>query len=187
MTVLNIVVVDATTRDMPEVAVRQRARDLDVAELRQPWFRALVMDLFETLYATPGGIGLAAPQVGVLLRVAVIALRDGTPPLVLVNPSYEPSGDGRSIEDERCLSVPDFAAPVPRYAEIRVRYLNQYAQPQDRVEQGFLARAMQHEIDHLDGVLCIDRVDDKSQIRPETGGYPGRQTARLAGELFGEL
>jgi peptide deformylase len=185
MTLLNIVIVNATTRDLADVAVRRRGRDLEAAELAQPWFRGLVTDLFETLFATPGGIGLAAPQVGVLLRVAVISLRDATPPLVLVNPSYEPADDSVQAEDERCLSVPDFAAPVPRYAAIRVRYLDQRGQLQERTERGFLARVMQHEIDHLDGVLCIDRVADKASIRAETGGYAARQAGRTAGELFG--
>jgi peptide deformylase len=184
MAPLNIVVVSATTRDSKDVAVRLPARNLDREELAQPWFRSLVVDLFEALYATPGGIGLAAPQVGVLLRVAVIALRDGTPPIVLVNPSYEPADGTIQTEDERCLSVPDFAAPVPRYSAIRVRYLDQHGEAHDRVEGEFLARVMQHEIDHLDGVLCIDRVADKRLIRAETGGYPHRQAERLAGDLF---
>ncbi len=184
MAPLNIVVVNATTRDMADVAVRRPARGLEPFELEQPWFRLLVRDLFETLYATPGGIGLAAPQVGVLLRVAVIALRDGTPPLVLVNPSYEPAEGATQTEDERCLSVPDFAAPVPRYVAVRVRFLDQHGAVQNRVEREFLARVMQHEIDHLDGILCIDRAE-KGLIRAETSGHPARQAVRVCDDLFG--
>jgi peptide deformylase len=183
---LNIVVVNATTRDSPDVAVRRPARELRPDELGEHWFRDLVADLFESLYATPGGIGLAAPQVGVLLKVAVISLRDGTPPLVLVNPSYEPDGEAMDVIDERCLSVPDFAAPVPRYLSIRARYIDQHGQSHEALQGDFLARVMQHEIDHLNGILCIDRVADKSLIRAETGGYPERQAARVADELFNE-
>lgn len=183
MAPLNIVVVNATTRDMPEAAVRQRSRDLVPGEIEQGWFRDLVRDLFEALYATAGGIGLAAPQAGVLLRVAVIALTDGTPPLVLVNPSYEPAGPEVLTEDERCLSVPDFVAPITRYAAIRVRYLDHRGTAHDRTQRDFLARVMQHEIDHLDGMLCIDRAE-RPQIRAESGGYAGRHAVRTAEDLF---
>lgn len=183
MAPLSIVVVNATTRDMAEVAVRQPARNLDPDEVRQPWFRDLVRDLFEALYATAGGVGLAAPQVGLLLRVAVIALTDGTPPLVLVNPTYEPAGPEVHAEDERCLSVPAFVAAVPRYAAIRVRYLDQHGASHDRIERDFLARVMQHEIDHLDGILCIDRAEN-GLIRPEGIGYAGRHAVRVVDDLF---
>lgn len=184
MTLFNIVAVNSTVRDFADVAVRRPGRNLTAEELEQPWFRTFVGDLFETLYATAGGIGLAAPQVGVLLRVAVIALHDGSAPLVLVNPSYRPAGAETELLDERCLSLPDFASPVQRYRHIQVQYLDQLGAQHDSVVEDFLARVMQHEIDHLDGILCIDRVADKGAIRAESGGYPARQAQRTLGELF---
>lgn len=186
MATLNIVAVNATTRDFADVAVRRPARELSLEEIAEPRFRALVCDMFAALYATPGGIGLAAPQVGVLLKLAIISLRDGTAPLVLVNPSYEPYGDATDVVDERCLSVPEFAAPVPRYVQVGVRYLDQHAEQHEAVQGDFLARVMQHEIDHLNGILCIDRVTDKRLIRRDADGYAERQAARVALDLFGD-
>ena len=184
MSLLSIVTVSSTTRDLPDVAVRRPARDVTESELRHPWFFTFVGDMFETLYATQGGIGLAATQVGVLLRVTVVALRDGTAPLVLVNPTYEPVGDALEVLDERCLSVPDFAGAVGRFAEIRARYLDYRGRPCDASATGLLARVMQHEIDHLDGTLYVDRIPDKSGIRSESGGFPARQAQQTMDDLL---
>ena len=183
MSVLNVVTVNSTVRDFADAAVRHRARDLTPSELRQPWLRVLAGDLFETLFDMAGGIGLAATQTGVLLRIAVIALRDGSKPIVLVNPSYEPAGPGTDTADERCLSVPGFAAAVPRYTSIRASFVDLGGKRHETLQEGFLARVMQHEIDHLDGILCIDRVADKTAIRAESGGYPARQAARAIEEI----
>jgi peptide deformylase len=186
MTRLNIVTVNETVRDLPDVAVRRAARDVRADEHASAWLRTLIGDLFETLYDTPGGIGLAAPQAGVLLRIAVIDLRDGNPPRVLINPSYRPDGDETEDADERCLSVPDFAGPVSRFRQIAVEYLDHRGAKRSESASDLLARVMQHEIDHLDGILCIDRIADKSLIRPESGGYPARQASRTVGGLFAD-
>lgn len=185
MSVLSIVTVNATTRDLGDVAVRKAGRDSTPEELGSGWLRQFISDMFEALYATAGGIGLAAPQVGVLLRVAVIALRDGTPPLVLINPSYRAAGEEEETADERCLSAPDFAGAVRRPAEIRVDYIDHLARQHDLIVQGFLARAMQHEIDHLDGILYLDRMAEKREIRTEIGGFPARQAERTMEGLQG--
>jgi peptide deformylase len=184
MTVLHVVIVNATVRDSADVAVRQPARDLRPEEIASAWCRDLIADLFETLYGTPGGIGLAAPQVGVLLRLAVIDLRDGGPPRVLINPSYRAAGDERETADERCLSVPDFAGEVSRPRQVEVNFLDHRGIAHQESAADFPARVMQHEIDHLDGILCIDRVADKSLVRPESGGYPARQAQRTTSSLF---
>jgi peptide deformylase len=186
MTALHIMTVNATVRDLADVAVRCAARDLRADEIDAPWCRELIADLFETLYGTPGGIGLAAPQVGVLLRLAVIDLRDGSTPRVLINPAYRPAGDERETEDERCLSVPDFTGPVDRFRQVTVDHLDQRGLPCNEVVADFPARVIQHEIDHLDGILCIDRVTDRALLRPETGGYPARQARRTAEALFAD-
>jgi len=181
---LNIVMVNATVRDFADVAVRRAARDLSPDEISAGWCRALIGDMFETLYDTPGGIGLAAPQVGVLLRLAVIDLRDGNPARVFINPSYRASAAETDERDERCLSVPGFAGAVVRFREVEVDFVDQLGARKVETASEVLARVIQHEIDHLDGILCIDRISDKNLIRAESGGYPARQAKRTADELF---
>jgi peptide deformylase len=121
--------------------------------------RKLLEDLAETMYAAPG-VGLAAPQIGVPLRVCVIDVaggkRDGEL-LSLVNPEFV-EREGMQIDEEGCLSLPGFNATVPRPDRAVVRALD--AEGRQRIVEGtgLLARALQHEIDHLDGVLFIDRL-----------------------------
>jgi peptide deformylase len=119
----------------------------------------LVDDLIETMYAAPG-IGLAAPQVGVPWRVFVADLsvgrdRDGL--IVMVNPTFV-ERDGMQLEDEGCLSVPGFNATVVRPARAVLRGFDRHGQDQTIEAKALLARAFQHEMDHLDGVLFVDRL-----------------------------
>jgi peptide deformylase len=121
--------------------------------------RQLIDDMVETMYAAPG-VGLAAPQIGVPLRVCVIDLSVGKPEgrlYTLVNPEFV-SRDGMQLEDEGCLSVPGFSATVPRPARAVVRALDRDGVPVTVEGEGLLARALQHEIDHLDGTLFLDRL-----------------------------
>ena len=120
----------------------------------------LAEDMLATMYAAPNGVGLAAPQVGVLKRLIVIDLnRDdvSSKPLVLINPETQRL-DGESIEDEGCLSIPNITAEVKRANEAVVSALNLNEETVSVKTEGLLARVLQHEIDHLDGVLFIDRV-----------------------------
>ena len=120
----------------------------------------LAEDMLATMYAAPNGVGLAAPQVGVLKRLIVIDLnRDdvSSKPLVLINPETQRL-DGESIEDEGCLSIPNITAEVKRANEAVVSALNLDEEIVSVKTEGLLARVLQHEIDHLDGVLFIDRV-----------------------------
>jgi peptide deformylase len=115
--------------------------------------------MIETMYAAPG-IGLAAPQIGVPLRVAVIDLsggKKGGDVLTLVNPEIV-ERDGMQLEDEGCLSVPGFTATVPRPARVVVRAADRHGQPRTIEGTELLARALQHELDHLDGKLFLDRI-----------------------------
>jgi peptide deformylase len=119
----------------------------------------LIDDMVDTMYAAPG-IGLAAPQVGVSLRVCVIDLsvgKRGGELLTLINPEFV-ERDGVQLEDEGCLSVPGFNATVARPARAVVKALDRTGAT--RVVEGtdLMARALQHEIDHLDGVLFLDRL-----------------------------
>jgi peptide deformylase len=120
---------------------------------------ALVDDMIETMYAAPG-IGLAAPQIGVPLRVAVIDLtggKKGGELLTLVNPEIV-EREGMQLEDEGCLSVPGFTATVPRPTRVVVRAYDRHGTPQTIDGADLLARALQHELDHLDGKLFLDRI-----------------------------
>jgi peptide deformylase len=121
--------------------------------------RRLVDDMIETMYAAPG-VGLAAPQVNVPLRVCVIDIsvgKRGGDLIVLINPEFV-ARDGMQLEEEGCLSVPGFNATVPRATHVVARGLNRDGREITVEGTGLLARALQHEIDHLDGVLFLDRL-----------------------------
>jgi peptide deformylase len=119
----------------------------------------LVDDMTETMYAAPG-VGLAAPQVGVPLRVFVVDVSVGRDPeglIVMVNPTWV-ERDGMQLEEEGCLSVPGFNATVVRPARAVVKGFNRHGEPQTVEGKELLARAFQHEMDHLDGKVFIDRL-----------------------------
>jgi len=125
------------------------------AELRQ-----LLDDMLETMYAAPG-IGLAAPQLGVLKRAIVLDIdREDvkTGPLFLVNPEIVEASDEDATYEEGCLSVPEHYSEVARPAKVRVRYLDRDGKQQEMACEGLLATCVQHEIDHLDGILFIDHI-----------------------------
>lgn len=122
--------------------------------------RKLMDDMLETMYQAPG-IGLAAPQVGVLKRVIVLDLaREGEDPqpLRFANPEIVWVSDDDATYNEGCLSVPEHYADVVRPAACRVKYLDQDNKQQEVAADGLLATCLQHEIDHLDGVLFIDHL-----------------------------
>src|SRR6202167_4566451 len=121
--------------------------------------RKLVADMFETTYASQG-VSLAAPQVGVSKRLTVIDLSMGKEPkdrLVLINPEII-SSEGRLYEEEGCLSFPEIREKVVRAAKVRIRAQNEHGKWFEMDGEELLSRAMQHEIDHLDGVLFIFRM-----------------------------
>jgi peptide deformylase len=119
----------------------------------------LIDDMTETMYAAPG-VGLAATQIGVPLRIFVIDLSAGRDPkglIVMVNPAFV-SLDGVQLEEEGCLSIPGFNATVVRPSKATVAGLDRHGQPQTVEGLGLLARAFQHEMDHLDGKVFVDRL-----------------------------
>jgi peptide deformylase len=137
-------------------ALHERAVPIDAADPELP---ALVADLVDTMRAA-AGVGLAAPQVGVGKRLFVIDLSSGQRPgdlLVLLNPEFL-SREGLQLEEEGCLSVPGFQATVARPLSVTVRGLDGDGHSRTVAATGLLARALQHEMDHLDGVLFIDRL-----------------------------
>lgn len=138
-----------------------------VTEFGTPELRELVHDLLDTMRANDGA-GLAAIQIGVLKRVVVFELADNpryphaepVPLTVLVNPALEPLDDERELGWEGCLSVPGLRGLVPRHRRVRYRGFDELGQPIDRAVTGFHARVVQHECDHLDGILYPQRIED---------------------------
>jgi len=152
--------------------LRRRAREVTPEQLRSPELQRLIDDMIETMRAAAGA-GLAANQVHELLRVAVVEVREGNPrypykppiPLtVMVNPELEPAGAERIEINEGCLSVPDLRGTVDRFAAVRVRYLDRDGEEHVEVRRGLTAGTFQHEVDHLDGVLFLDRVRDPTTL-----------------------
>ena len=124
-----------------------------------PDIDALVDDMIDTMYAAPG-IGLAAPQVGVALRIIVVDVSVGRDPnglIVMINPEFL-ERDGMQLEDEGCLSAPGFNATVVRPARVVLKGLDRKGTEQRVEGSALLARAFQHEMDHLDGTLFVDRL-----------------------------
>lgn len=119
----------------------------------------LARDMAETMYAAPG-VGLAAPQVGVLQRIIVVDVsgKDEAPRLITVINPVITHVEGSVYEEEGCLSVPDYSASVNRYERVTVKGLSPEGQERIWQADGLLAIAFQHEIDHLDGVLFVDRL-----------------------------
>lgn len=141
----------------PDSRLKARAKPAGPADARQ--LRDLVPRLFATMYKAPG-IGLAAPQVGVLLRVAVIDLMtdDRPEPITLINPEIVAVSAELATREEGCLSLPGQYADVVRPARVKVRYLDQTGAKREIEADGLLAACLQHEIDHLDGVLFVDHL-----------------------------
>ena len=131
-----------------------REKSLPVKEIT-PEILNLIRDMAETMYAA-SGVGLAAPQVGVTKRIIII---DGEEEglIVLVNPMMVKS-EGEVIEEEGCLSIPGVYSEVKRSLKVTVKALNESGDPIEITKEGLMARALQHEIDHLEGILFVDRI-----------------------------
>jgi len=139
----------------PDPLLRRTARVVTPADAEE--VRALIPSMFATMYKAPG-IGLAAPQVGRLLRVITVDVApDKAPaPLALINPEIIASSAETAVQEEGCLSIPEQYAPVTRPAQVRVRYVDEQGARREITADGLLAACLQHEIDHLNGVLFVD-------------------------------
>jgi len=152
-----------------------KAQAEPVAEPKAQEIQQLVRDMVETLEDV-GGIGLAAPQVHVSKRVVIFYVpgerqeaangepAEDVPLTVLINPEIEPLSEERVVGVEACLSVPGLAGPVPRWSHIRYRALDLHGRMFEREAKGYHARVVQHECDHLDGILYPMRMTDLSQL-----------------------
>lgn len=142
--------------------------------------RTLANDLLESMYDAPG-IGLAAPQVGVLSRLIVMdCIKDGDPePMVMFNPLVLTSSDDLGTYEEGCLSIPEQFAEVTRPADVRVGWIDMNGNPQERDFGGLWATCVQHEIDHLQGKLFIDYLGPmKRQVMTRRSAKMKRERAR---------
>jgi peptide deformylase len=161
-----------------EPVLRQRARPLTPAEIAHPAMQELIGHMRDTMRDAPG-VGLAAPQVGLAIQLAVIEDREEylngiapellaererrpVPFRVLINPVIAERSEETVEFFEGCLSVAGFSALVKRSRRVAVQYLDEHAQPQQLEASGWPARILQHEIDHLNGVLYIDRMESRS-------------------------
>ncbi len=157
-------------------AVAEPVREFNTPELHQ-----LVADMHETMQASDG-VGIAAPQIGVSLQVVIFGFEDNprypeapsVPWTVLINPVLTPLSD--EIEDgwEGCLSVPGLRGVVPRYTRLRYQGFDEKGQPIDRVAEGFHARVVQHECDHLAGILYPQRIRDLQKFGYTDVLFPGQ-------------
>lgn len=142
---------------LPDPILRQVSSTIETIDSE---VRKLADDMLETMYDAPG-IGLAAIQIGVARRMLVLDVsKDGEDkqPLVFINPEIVASTDARSVYEEGCLSIPDYYAEVERPAGITVKHLDRDGKQQLTQADGLLATCLQHEIDHLNGVLFIDHI-----------------------------
>ena len=129
--------------------------------------RSLVADMFETMYEAPG-IGLAAIQVGVPLRLVTMDLskrEEHSEPKVFINPEIVSSSEEKSVYEEGCLSIPDIHEDVERPARVKVKYLDLEGNPHEEDADGLFATCIQHEVDHLNGVLFIDHISKLKRDR----------------------
>jgi peptide deformylase len=152
--------------------LRQKASDVEVKDIKGGKFRPLIDDMIETMHAYEG-VGLAAPQVHLPLRIFVfeveerVAKRRGIAQVgagVFFNATYEPMGDETITDWEGCLSVPFLGGEVPRYKKVRLRGIDHNGKSADMEIEAFTARIFQHEVDHTEGRVYLDRMPDLTTL-----------------------
>jgi len=162
---------------LPDPILRQASKPIETVDGD---VKKLAADMLETMYDAPG-IGLAAIQIGVPRRMLVLDVSkegDDKAPLVFINPEVVASSDERSVYEEGCLSIPDYYAEVERPAKITVRHLDAEGREQVTEADGLLATCLQHEIDHLNGILFIDHI---SKLKREMVIRKFTKAAKLRG------
>ncbi len=134
-----------------------RKKSLPIEDPLAPEIQELIPDMFVAMHEA-NGIGLAAPQIGISLRLAVIEINEEK--LVLINPTLSGHEEDRILFEEGCLSLPGQFLAIERFETVTVNYQDEHGKHQTLTTSGLLAIAIQHEIDHLDGVLIVDRYDE---------------------------
>lgn len=151
----------------PDKRLRERSAPVKPEEINSVAFQKLLDDMFATMYAAPG-VGLAAVQVGVLKRFMVldVGISEGElikrDPKVLINPEFV-SKEGEVVWEEGCLSCPDLTVPVKRAQRVVVKGLDREGKPYELTGEDLLAVALQHEVDHMDGILILDKLSRLKQ------------------------
>ena len=166
---------------MGDARLLLRAEELRVFDT--PELQALLADMRDTMHALDG-VGLAAPQIGVSLRVVIFEVSSNprypeaetVPQTVLINPVLTPLSDATEEGWEGCLSVPGMRGLVPRYTHLRYQGRDEYGALIDRTVSGFHARVVQHECDHLDGILYPMRIRDMRNFGFNEAMFPGEKT-----------
>ena len=151
-----------------------RLRAKEVQDIDSPEIQSIISDMFTTLADTKG-VGLAAPQISASWRMMIIASRPSErypyapemEPVLMINPSFEAQSETQEKDWEGCLSIPGIRAKVPRFTQIKVTYTNTAGESVSLQLEGFVARVFQHEYDHLDGLVYLDRVENNRDIIAE--------------------
>jgi peptide deformylase len=181
--------------------LRRRARPLSLEELASPRIQQLIVDMRDTMRAAPG-VGLAAPQIGESIQLVVIEdpaafhanlsaeelaarEREAVPFHVLVNPTLTVRTDETVAAFEGCLSFAGFSMVVPRARKVRVEALDEHGQRVVKVATGWYARILQHEVDHLRGIVCCDRME--SRTLTTTANYARHWHARTVDEVRADV
>jgi len=153
----------------PNDILRKKSQTIDLIELKKPEFKKLIKEMIETMVKKDGA-GLAAPQIGQNIRLIIVG--DQNKAIVMINPEITKKSWAKEIEPEGCLSVVNkkgeiYFLPVARHKKINCIYFDIHGQKQKIVAENLLARAIQHETDHLDGILFIDKAepDSKPEIK----------------------
>jgi peptide deformylase len=156
-------------------------RAAEVQSFGTAWLQQLLADMFDTMHAA-GGVGLAAPQIGESVRVVIFGFEQSerypeapaVPRTILLNPVLTPLGKDKEDGWEGCLSVPDLRGVVPRYRHLRYQGFDPQGVAIDRTVEGFHARVVQHEVDHLDGILYPMRIRDMTRFGFQDVLFPGQ-------------
>lgn len=150
--------------EYPHPTLKKVARELDPVEINDG-LRKTIQDMIETMIEAPG-VGLAAPQVNISKRFIVVDVSsayEGRKPFALINPKIVEKS-GKTTYDEGCLSLPDFRETIERSKKVKIEYLDEWAKPQTIEDDDFLAIVVQHEIDHLDGIVAADRISPMKRM-----------------------
>ena len=168
-----------SVRKYGDPVLRRRAKPVETVT---PEIKRVISDMVDTMYDEVG-LGLAAPQVGISLRLMVVGDDDGREARALLNPVIAEQG-GEIVAEEGCLSIPGVFAPVKRAEWVRLDAQDEFGRQVSITARGLRARVFQHEMDHLDGVLFIDRLDamtrDRIKRRIKKEGFPAESNKALA-------
>lgn len=151
----------------PNPILHKRSADVDPAAIKMPEMQKFIKDMVETMYVKDG-VGLAAVQVGKSMQLCVIAKNftpDKKKDLCLINPTWIKLNNKQEWDEEGCLSVPEIYGEVKRYINIKVKALDAQGKPVEFVAEDFFARIVQHECDHLNGTLFIEKAKNLHRVR----------------------